>query len=161
MGAIFMILIVVFIACLQDKCIRINAVAPYRDFDEKRDKTGWIFHPEFAKMEEPVEVQETVFPSFPSYPPANVSTVSSSPSAQEEVPHLYPNITTEHEQKMSAVEYTDDDELGSVADFELSSGSSDGSESDDYSIHEQLGKVPFINENTLCPTDFESFNTHH
>ena len=62
---------------------------------------------------------------------------------------------------MSAVEYTDDDELGSVADFELSSGSSDGSESDDYSIHEQLGKVPFINENTLCPTDFESFNTHH
>jgi hypothetical protein len=53
--------------------IRIDAVAPYRDYDEKRDKTGWIFYPEFAKIEDPIEVTETVFPSFPSYPPATVS----------------------------------------------------------------------------------------
>jgi hypothetical protein len=64
---------------------------------------------------------------------------------------------------MSTVElYTEDEELGSIGgEFDNITSVSDGSECDDYSIHDQVGKVPFINENTLCPTDFESFNTNH
>jgi len=64
----------------------------------------------------------------------------------------------EQEQMMCTL----DGELASIgSEFDnITSGSNDGCESDDYSIHEQIGRVPFVNENTLCPTDFESFNTN-
>ena len=53
--------------------IRTDSVAPHKEYNEETEKSGgWFFQPEFAKLEEPVEVIETVFPSFPSKPPPTV-----------------------------------------------------------------------------------------
>ena len=59
--------------------------------------------------------------------------------------------------------YKDDEDLAPISDIyeKMTTTSTSESDSDLYATPRKVGKIPHIEENTLCPTDFESFETYH
>ncbi|CAG5085629.1 Oidioi.mRNA.OKI2018_I69.PAR.g10948.t1.cds [Oikopleura dioica] len=164
--AIFMILVIVLFVCVQDRCIRIDSVAPHKEYDEEREKSGgWFFQPEFAKLEEPVEVIETVFPSFPSKPPPTEETAtgSTTPEITFETQKVYPKLSYVIKESPQKAPISLDEDLAPISDIyeKMTTTTTSESDSDLYATPRKVGKIPHIEENTLCPTDFESFETYH